>query len=120
MAGQLGGGLPRVIPPRATLLVLPEGIMINYLSRHERPVSDDFSREYLYVQQLGRLPPDYVILIARDLREYGVAQFGAPGNPGEKIVPVGVAKLRGGSHAAGPAAKRDAPAPENTISTRST
>jgi hypothetical protein len=77
----------RTIPPRATLLVLPEGVMLNYLSRHERPLSDDFSREDLYLQQLGRSPPDYVILIARDLHEFGIAQFGAPGNPGEKIFP---------------------------------
>jgi hypothetical protein len=77
----------RTIPPRATLLVLPEGVMINYLSRHERPLPDDFSSEDLYLQQLGRSPPDYVLLIARDLREFGIAQFGAPGNPGEKIFP---------------------------------
>jgi hypothetical protein len=50
-------------------------------------LSDDFSNEGEYVKQLGRAPPDYVILIARDLREFGIAQFGAPGSPGEKIVP---------------------------------
>ena len=63
----------RTIPPRATLLLLPEGVMINYLSRHERPLSADFSREDLYLQQLGRSPPDYVVLIARDLHEFGIA-----------------------------------------------
>ena len=77
----------RTIPPRATLLALPGGVMINYLSRHESPLPDGFSDENLYLQQLRRSPPDYVILIARDLREFGIAQFGAPGNLGEKVVP---------------------------------
>jgi len=77
----------RTIPPRATLLVLPDGVMINYLSRRERPVPDAFADENLYVRQLGRSPPDYVIWITRDLREHGIAQFGAPGNQGDKILP---------------------------------
>jgi hypothetical protein len=75
------------VPPQATLLVLPEGEMINYLSRREMAATDFFPDEDLYVRQLGRSPPDYVILMARDLREHGIAQFGAPGNPGEKVVP---------------------------------
>jgi hypothetical protein len=61
--------------------------MINYLSRHVRPLPDDFSDEDLYVKQLARTPPDYVIFISRDLREHGLAQFGAPGQVGEKILP---------------------------------
>jgi len=77
----------RTIPPRATLLTLPGGAMINYLSRHESPLPDAFSDEDLYLTQLRRSPPDYVILIARDLREFGVVQFGAPGNLGGKVVP---------------------------------
>jgi hypothetical protein len=77
----------RTVPPRATLLVLPEGVMINYLARRERPMSEAFTDEDLFVRQLDSSPPDCVILIARDLREFGVAQFGAPGNPGEKILP---------------------------------
>ena len=77
----------RNVPPEATLLVLPEGEMINYLSRRKMPVTDFFTNEDLYIQELGRTPPDYVILIARDLREHGIAQFGGPGNPGEKVLP---------------------------------
>jgi hypothetical protein len=48
---------------------------------------ESFTDEDLYVAQLDQSPPDYVILIARDLREHGIAQFGAPGNRGEKILP---------------------------------
>jgi hypothetical protein len=77
----------RTLPPRATLLALPGGAMINYLSRRESPLPDAISDEDLYLQQLRRSPPDYVILIARDLREFGIAQFGAPGNLGDKVVP---------------------------------
>ncbi len=77
----------RTIPPQATLQVLPEGVMINYLSRHRRPLPEDFSQEDLYVKELARTPPDYVIIISRDLREHNIAQFGAPGQLGEKILP---------------------------------
>jgi hypothetical protein len=77
----------RDVPPQATLLALPDAVMINYLSRRERPLTDFFPDEDLYVKQLSGTPPDYVILIARDLREHGITQFGAPGNPGEKILP---------------------------------
>jgi hypothetical protein len=77
----------RTIPPQATLLVLPEGVMINYLSRHVRPLPDNYSDEDSYVKQLARTPPDYVIFISRDLREHKIAQYGAPGQLGEKILP---------------------------------
>jgi hypothetical protein len=77
----------RSLPPNATLLVMPEGVMINYLSRRVRPVPEAYDDEGLYVKQLGRAPPDYVIWFPRDLRQYGIAEFGAPGNLGEKIRP---------------------------------
>ena len=76
----------RTIPPRATVLVLTGGVMINYLSRHVSPMPDNFSDDDWYLNQLDRSPPDYVVLTARDLREFGIAQFGAPGNPGEKAM----------------------------------
>ena len=77
----------RAIPPQATLQVFPEGVMINYLSRRVRPLPDNFFNEDSIVKQMARTPPDYVILISRDLREHGVTQFGAPGQFGEKILP---------------------------------
>ncbi|HXR09068.1 MAG TPA: hypothetical protein VN765_17140, partial [Candidatus Acidoferrum sp.] len=60
---------------------------INYLSRHVRPLPDNFFNEDSFVKQMARTPPDYVILISRDLREHGVTQFGAPGQFGERILP---------------------------------
>lgn len=75
-------------PPQATLLVLPEGVMINYLSRH-RSLEPGWLRgveEKEFLEQLRKTPPDYVVLITRDLSEFGVARFGAPGNVGFEVV----------------------------------
>ncbi|MGA3181448.1 MAG: hypothetical protein ABSF38_14000 [Verrucomicrobiota bacterium] len=80
----------RSIPPGANLLVLPEGLMINYLSRHKSPPMPDLQlnpeSEEQYLAQLGRARPDYVIWLTRDMREAGITKYGAPGNPGEKIL----------------------------------
>jgi hypothetical protein len=75
----------RTVPPGATLLVLPEGVMINYLSRHERPTPEFLSDEEAYIKELGRARPDYIILIWGDQRDNGMPHFGNPGQPGEKI-----------------------------------
>jgi hypothetical protein len=76
----------RVIPSGATLLVLPEGVMINYLSRHPRPMPEFQADEEAYIKQLGQARPDYVICIWGDQRDNGISRFGDPGFPGEKIV----------------------------------
>ena len=73
------------VPPGATLLVLPEGVMINYLSRHERPMPEFAGNEEEYIKTLGRVRPDYVIVIWGDRRDGGIPRFGDPGQPGEKI-----------------------------------
>ena len=79
----------RSIPPGANLLVLPEGLMINYLSRRPSPplpeLQENPDAEARYVQVLARSPPDYVLWLTRDTRAPGVTQFGAPGKPGAKI-----------------------------------
>jgi hypothetical protein len=74
------------VAPGATLLVLPEGVMINYLSRHRRPVPEYEGGEDEYVKEMGRSPPDYVIVIWGDQRERGISRFGDPGQEGEKIM----------------------------------
>jgi hypothetical protein len=76
----------RSIPPGATLLVLPEGVMINYLTRHERPMPEFLRDEQDYIKQLSQSRPDYVIYIWGDQRDVGIPRFGDPGQPGEKIV----------------------------------
>jgi len=71
--------------PSDTLLVLPEGVMINYLSRHERPMPEFTDNEPEYIKQLAQVRPDYVIVIWGDQRDGGINRFGDPGQPGEKI-----------------------------------
>jgi hypothetical protein len=75
------------VPPNQTLVVLPEGEMINYLSRMPSPVApccfysstNDGSEEKM-VNDLSRHPPDWVVIISRDLHEYGIQRYGeAPG-----------------------------------------
>jgi hypothetical protein len=82
------------IPPQATVLGLPEGAMINYLSRHKHPLPiwvpiDGGSTPEEVEEIINRLresPPDYVVLISRSMKEHGLKQFGAPGTPGEKTL----------------------------------
>ncbi len=72
-------------PPRATVCVLPEGAMINYLSRRNDPVCaarDDAEA----VNAMRRTPPDYVIYVSRTLVALGVAKYGQPGEPGYPIL----------------------------------
>jgi len=75
-------------PRDKTLLVLPEGLMLNYLSRLRSPLTAFFyfnvftehGREALLVDELQRKPPDLVVVISRDLREFGINRYGeAPG-----------------------------------------
>jgi hypothetical protein len=73
------------VAPTNTLLVLPEGVMINYLSRHPRPMREFVSDEPAYVRQLSQAKPDYVIRIWGDQRDGGMRRFGDPGQPGEQI-----------------------------------
>lgn len=70
--------------PRSTLAVLPEGVMLNYLLRWDSPLrvinlmppeiiafdEDDVLRS------LQAAPPDFILLIHRDVIEYGYPLFG--------------------------------------------
>lgn len=81
-------------PPEAALAVLPEGIMVNYLSRRVNPT------KYVVwnpaeIAGLGQNamaasfrenPPDYVMLIHRDPSEYGVKFFGQEERFGLKLM----------------------------------
>jgi hypothetical protein len=73
------------MPFDSTLLVLPEGVMINYLSRHERPMPEFESDEPAYVKALAKTRPDYIIIIWGDQRDSGISQFGDPNQPGATI-----------------------------------
>jgi len=73
------------VGPDQTLAVLPEGVMLNYLTRRPAPTRFItwmppevlFFGEAEMLAALAAAPPDWVLLAPRDLREYGVPQFGA-------------------------------------------
>jgi hypothetical protein len=77
-----------------TLLVLPEGLMLNYLTRMPSPLPHFFyysvvtadGREAQIVNALASRPPDWVILWARDLSEYGIANWGQRSGSGKELL----------------------------------
>lgn len=94
LAGQTSQWLREASRPGQTLLVLPEGEMINYLTRRPSPVAPFFffsaatrgEREAVIVGELDRNPPDWVVLVSRDLREYGVQRYGEKPDQGGQIL----------------------------------
>jgi hypothetical protein len=80
--------------PNATLAVLPEGVMVNYLSRRFNPTKYliwnpaeivGFGQSTM-TATFCENPPDYVILIHRDSSEYGVKFFGQEERFGLKLI----------------------------------
>jgi Dolichyl-phosphate-mannose-protein mannosyltransferase len=91
------GALDRVrqiAAPGATLAVLPEGVILNYLLRRETPVPFvNFMPPELMafgegamVRALERQPPDIVVFIHRDTSEYGFRLFGTDPDYGRQIM----------------------------------
>jgi hypothetical protein len=91
--GQISDKLSQT-PAEQTVLVLPEGEMINYLSRRASPVAPFFffsaatagGREQAIVENLRKNPPDWVVIVSRDLREYGVKRYGESIGEGKLIM----------------------------------
>ena len=85
--------LEQTANPGATLAVMPEGVMLNYLLRLDSPLrvitlmppemmafgEDDVLRS------LATTPPDFVLLIDRDVSEYGYPAFGTDRRYGLRI-----------------------------------
>lgn len=77
-----------------TLLVLPEGIMLNYLTRLPSPASIYVfqpafltpAERKILMEQLHADPPDRVVFITRDLQEFGVRRFGESPESGREIL----------------------------------
>jgi hypothetical protein len=72
------------VPPEATLAVLPEGAMINYLGRRVNPTSypvwlppelEVFGQTNM-AAAFQKHSPDYVVVLERSTVEYGVGYFG--------------------------------------------
>lgn len=71
--------------PSGTLAVLPEGIMVNYLSRRTNPTGYGtympdgfrfFGGERPFLAAYQRRPPDIIVLVSRDASEHGARLFG--------------------------------------------
>lgn len=82
--------IDRNIPESATLAVIPEGIMINYLSRRSNPTryttlvpmaSGNFDGSEVLSAFLDH-SPDYIILFHKDTSEWGQKFFGHSANYG--------------------------------------
>jgi len=78
-------------PEEHTLIVIPEGIMVNYLSRKISPVSvaafyTTRKLETEILLNLKKKPPHWIVNITRDLNEYGVKRYGAKGESGELLI----------------------------------
>ncbi len=74
----------RHVPRDGTLLVLPEGVMLDYLSRRRAPTAHLnymppetilFGEEAM-LAALQAAPPDAVLLVHKDTSEYGLPLFG--------------------------------------------
>ena len=84
----------REFPPEYTLLGLPEGSMINYLSRRRSPLpqfqfhgfTTEGGRELKIVEALTAQPPDLVVIASRDLRDFGIKIYGERDGAGRQIM----------------------------------
>jgi len=72
------------VDPNATLAVLPDGVMLNYLSRRANPTpyivlvptEVAYFGEDRILAAYEAHPPDYIVLVHKDTSEYGVQFFG--------------------------------------------
>ena len=77
---------------RGPVLVMPEGVMLNYLLRVRSPSHVYAFQPYWLrwqdsiLQDLERHPPEFVVLLSRDLREFGVGRFGESAEHGAKLM----------------------------------
>ena len=84
--------LPAVLEPNETLVVIPEGIMLNYQLRVENPTPHiNFMPPELIMfgedailASLAESPPDVIVLVKRQTMEYGFESIGS--GYGEKLM----------------------------------
>jgi hypothetical protein len=90
-------------PPTTKVIVLPEGCGITFLAGCTNPLGlftylpIDFSGSYdnaATVKQFGKADPDFILLTARDMREYGANSFIDYAKPVEEWVMANYALVR--------------------------
>lgn len=79
--------------PKTTLLTVPEGVMLNYLSRRVRPALYSMNVvEYLthgeekILEEWKKNPPDLIALVGQDPTEFGMPPFGSTLQYGKKTM----------------------------------
>lgn len=84
-----------LMPPAATFVVLPEGVMLNYLSRRSNPTPYinfmppelTIFGEAVILESFKAYPPDFILLTHRPIAEdYGIEFFGADPGYGRQIM----------------------------------
>ena len=91
---QLLRQMEQTLPPQASVALLPEGVMINYLSRRPNPtpyinfMPTELSifGEASMLKAFQSHPPDFIILVEKDTSEYGVGPFGVDPGYGKLIM----------------------------------
>jgi hypothetical protein len=84
MVAHLVAWVERNVPPDGTLVVMPEGVVVNYLARRRNPTRHlnfvppevEIFGEDAILADLRAAPPDFVALVHRDTREYRLPLFG--------------------------------------------
>lgn len=104
-----------LVRPDETLAVLPEGVMLNYLSRRVNPTPYiNFMPPELLIfgersilDSLKTHPPDFIVLVHKDTSEYGFKFFGR--DYGQQIYAWIAANYRGVSLVGSPPLQDDRP-----------
>ncbi len=87
--------LEELASPQATLLVLPEGLSLNYWLRLRNPSRywlflppefDAAGGEEVMLADVRAHPPDFVALVDRPYRDFGVGPFGADPRNGQRLM----------------------------------
>jgi hypothetical protein len=82
------------LPPDATIQAMPEGVMLNYLTRRVTPSSytnfmatemSAFGEDAM-LDDISRARPDYVVVMHKNTAEYGVGYFGSDDDYGRSIM----------------------------------
>ena len=100
MLNQTISKIDDTLKPGKTLLVVPEGILINFLTRKKDPMREteltppafDMWGEKALLQQFINAKPDYILYVNRDASEFGYSGFGE--DYGQSIMKVITAKYK--------------------------
>lgn len=90
---QTRGWLAAHLVPGARLVVLPEGILLNYLTRQVNPTpyinlippEMALAGEGAVLAALTETAPEWIVIVKRDVAEYGMLPFGSSAQYGQQL-----------------------------------